>query len=585
MIYVTNTFLYKDVHLICILYTKKQNELYCSLKTRQMNFKHYAVPYEINSAYQKSVAYFSMEFAVHQPLKIYSGGLGYLSGSHLRSAYELKQNLIGVGILWKYGYYDQARNQDQTLQIQWNEKIYSFLEDTGIKYQIEIHGHPVWVKAFYLNPETFKTAPLFLLSTDIPENDYVSQTITHRLYDANVATKVAQFILLGIGGAKLMDEINFNPSLYHLNEAHGVSAAFYLHNKFGAKEEVTQRLVFTTHTPEEAGNEKHDLQLCEKMGYFCHMPIEEVKEMAGVTDDKFNHSLAALRYAKLANGVSQLHGEVSREMWNKHEGICEIKAITNAQNWKYWADKKLYTYMQENNAELFDDRKQYLKQRSMEMVADQTGKLFNPKTFTIVWARRFAGYKRAELLTRDKERFTKLVTNTQYPVQFIWAGKPYPLDYPAISDFNFLVNLSKEYKNVAVCIGYELALSKQLKQVSDVWLNNPRVPREASGTSGMTAAMNGSLNFSTNDGWIREFIKDGENGFVVPIVDYDNMTTQDQDEYDMEQLFDILENKILPAYYDQPDHWRTLVQNGMKDVQVQFDSNRMAREYYEILYK
>jgi starch phosphorylase len=138
---------------------------------------------------------------------------------------------------------------------------------------------------------------------------------------------------------------------------------------------------------------------------------------------------------------------------------------------------------------------------------------------------------------------------------------------------------------VAVCIGYELALSKQLKQVSDVWLNNPRVPREASGTSGMTAAMNGSLNFSTNDGWIREFIKDGENGFVVPIADYDNMSTQDQDDYDMNALFDILENKILPAYYDQPDHWRTLIQNGMKDVQVQFDSNRMAREYYEILYK
>jgi len=550
-----------------------------------MNFKHYAVPYAVDSAYQKPVAYFSMEFAVHQPLKIYSGGLGYLSGSHLRSAYELKQNLIGVGILWKYGYYDQARNQDQTLQIQWNEKIYSFLEDTGIKYQIQIHGHPVWVKAFYLNPETFKTAPLFLLSTDIPENDYVSQTITHRLYDANVATKVAQFILLGVGGAKLMDELNFNPELYHLNEAHGVSAAFYLHNKYGTKEEVTKRLVFTTHTPEEAGNEKHDLQLCEKMGYFCDMPIEQVKEIAGVTDDKFNHSLAALRYAKLANGVSQLHGEVSREMWNKHEGVCEIKAITNAQNWKYWADKKLYRYMEENNAELFDDRKLYLKQRSMEIVADQTGKLFNPKTFTIVWARRFAGYKRAELLTRDRERFTKLVNNTQYPVQFIWAGKPYPLDYPAISDFNFLVNLSKEYKNVAVCIGYELALSKQLKQVSDVWLNNPRVPREASGTSGMTAAMNGSLNFSTNDGWIREFIKDGENGFVVPIADYDNMSTQDQDDYDMNALFDILENKILPAYYDQPDHWRTLIQNGMKDVQVQFDSNRMAREYYEILYK
>jgi starch phosphorylase len=550
-----------------------------------MSFNQFKVPYPINDLYSKSVAYFSMEFAVHQPLKIYSGGLGYLSGSHLRSAYELKQNLIGVGILWKYGYYDQARNQDQTLQIQWNEKLYSFLEDTQIKYQVEIHGHPVWVKVYYLNPNTFKSAPLFLLSTDIPENDYVSQTITHRLYDANVATKVAQFILLGVGGAKLMDELNFNPELYHLNEAHGISAAFYLHQKLGSKEEVTKRLVFTTHTPEEAGNEKHDLHLCEKMGYFCGMNLDEVKQIAGVTDDKFNHSLAALRYAKLANGVSQLHGDVSRNMWMHQEGICNITNITNAQNWKYWADKQLYKAMEENDNETFADRKQFLKHRAMDIIADQTGKLFNPDVFTIVWARRFAGYKRAELLTRDKARFTALVKNAKYPVQFVWAGKPYPLDYPAISDFNFLVNLSKEYNNVAVCIGYELTLSKQLKQVSDVWLNNPRVPREASGTSGMTAAMNGSVNFSTNDGWIREFIKNGENGFVVPMADYDNMSTQEQDQYDMEKLYEILENEILPMYYDHPEKWREIVQNGMKDVRVQFDSNRMAKEYYEILYK
>ena len=550
-----------------------------------MNFRQFQVPYQVSESYNKSVAYFSMEFAVHQPLKIYSGGLGYLSGSHLRSAFELKQNLIGIGILWKYGYYDQSRNQDQTLQIQWNEKIYSFLEDTGIKFQIEIHGHPVWVKAMYLNPNTFQTAPLFLLTTDIPENDYISQTITHRLYDANVATKVAQFILLGVGGAKLIDELNFNPSVYHLNEAHGVSAAFYLHKKYGAREEVTKRLVFTTHTPEEAGNEKHDLQLCERMGYFCGMHIDEVKNLLDITDDKFNHTLAALRYARFANGVSKLHGEVSRHMWEKYEDICEITSITNAQNWLYWSDKKLYRFMEEGKYEEFLDRKLYLKQRAMEIVADQTGKLFNPKVLTIVWARRFAGYKRAELLTRDRDRFNALMNNKKYPVQFIWAGKPYPLDYPAISDFNYLVNLSKEYPNMAVCVGYELALSKSLKQVSDVWLNNPRVPREASGTSGMTAAMSGSVNVSTNDGWIREFIKDKQNGFVVSLENYDHMTTTEQDEYDMNQLFDILENQILPMYYDNHADWNKVVHQGMKDVRIEFDSNRMAREYYEILYK
>ena len=550
-----------------------------------MDFKTYQVPYPVDERYNKKVAYFSMEFAIHQPLKIYSGGLGFLAGSHLRSAFELRQNLVGIGILWKYGYYDQARNQDQTLHVTWMEKNYSFLQDTGIKYQITIHEHPVWVKIMYLPPQTFQSAPLFLMTTDIPENDYVSQTITHRLYDANVATKVAQFILLGVGGAKLLDEIGFKPDVYHLNEAHGVSAAFYLYNKYGQDiEKVRERLVFTTHTPEEAGNEKHDIYLCHKMSYFCGLSVDEVKRVTGMPDDQFNHSLAALRFARIANGVSQLHGEVSRHMWAKYDDICDILSITNAQNWRYWADKQLYKAREEGNDWAFDDRKKYLKKRAFDIVADQTGKLFDPNVFTIVWARRFAGYKRANLITRDIERFNALMSNSKYPVQIIWAGKPYPVDYPAISEFNELVHLSKNYKNMAVMIGYELSLSKRLKQAADCWLNNPRVPREASGTSGMTASMNGAVNFSTNDGWIPEFMMHGNNGFVVPEADYSKMTVQEQDQYDLDQVYDILQNQILPLYYDDPATWRQIVKNGMRDVQFQFDSNRMANEYYELLY-
>lgn len=548
-------------------------------------FHNYTVPYQVDERYSKKVAYFSMEFAVHQPLKIYSGGLGFLSGSHLRSAYELKQNLIGIGILWKFGYYDQARNQDQTLQVQWNEKIYNYLEDTGIKFQIPIHDHPVWVKAYYLNPSTFNSAPLFLLSTDLPENDYVSQTICHRLYDANTATKVAQFILLGIGGAKLIDELNFNPDVYHLNEAHAMSSVFYLYKKLGSVEEIKKKLVFTTHTPEEAGNEKHDIFLCEKMSYFYGMPLEKVRQLTGIYDDQFNHSLAALRFARIANGVSQLHGEVSRQMWGHYDNVAPIKAITNAQNWKYWADKQLYRFMEEGNDFGFDDRKRHLKKSAFDIVADQTGKLLDPDVLTIVWARRFAGYKRAELLTRDLARFERLINNIDRPVQIIWAGKPYPLDYPAISDFNHLVHLSKSYKNVAVCIGYELALSKRLKQAADIWLNNPRVPREASGTSGMTAAMNGAVNLSTHDGWICEFINHGNNGFVVPPIDYSAVHVQEQDQYDLDQLYKILEEQVVPLYYGNKDTWRQIVKNGMRDVRIQFDSNRMAHEYYEEMYK
>lgn len=550
-----------------------------------MDFKNYTMPYRINPDYSKKVAYFSMEFAIDQALKIYSGGLGFLAGSHMKSAYNLKQDLVGIGILWKFGYYDQQRNHDQTLQPTWTRKMYSFLQDTGIKYQITIHSAPVWVKVYYLDPEIFHTAPMFFLSTDVPENDHISKTICHRLYDANESTKIAQYILLGKGGAKLLDLMNFDRDVYHLNEAHGLPAAFYLLKKYeGDLQKVKEKLVFTTHTPEEAGNEKHNLFMCHDMSYFSGLSIDEVKSIEGVEDDRFNHSLCALRMARIANGVSQLHGVVSREMWSKYPGICEIKAITNAQEYKYWADKPLYQSKDEDDDALFDFRKKYLKKRFFKIVADQTGNLFDPNVFTIVWARRFAGYKRADLLLHDKERFEKLLNNPKYPVQIVWAGKPYPMDYSAISTFNSLVEESKNYKNMAVLTGYELALSKSMKQGSDLWLNNPRVPREASGTSGMTAAMNGSVNLSTDDGWIPEFAKHGENSFVVPKCDYQNMSIYDQDNYDLNKLYEILENEIIPMYYDRPDEWRKVQQTAMDDVKDAFNSDRMADEYYQQIY-
>lgn len=550
-----------------------------------MDFRNFKTPYSITKKYSKKVAYFSMEFAIDQVLKIYSGGLGFLAGSHMKSAYNLKQDVIGIGILWKFGYYDQARNHDQTLQPTWTKKSYSFLEDTGIKFQIEIHSAPVWVKVWYLNPETFNTAPVFLLSTDVPENDHLSKTITHKLYDANESTKLAQYILLGKGGAKLLDEINANRDIYHLNEAHGLPAAFHLLKQYnGNLQKVKEKLVFTTHTPEEAGNEKHNINLCYDMSYFSGYSVDEVKQIEGLQDDQFNHSLCALKMARIANGVSQLHGVVSRAMWSKYPGICEIKSITNAQDFNYWADHSLYKSKDENKNEEFDHRKKHLKKRLFDIVADQSGNIFDPKVFTIVWARRFAGYKRADLLLHDKDRFYKLLNNPKYPVQIIWAGKPYPMDYTAISTFNTLVEESKHHKNMAVLTGYELALSKSLKQGSDLWLNNPRVPREASGTSGMTAAMNGSVNLSTDDGWIPEFAEHGKNSFVVSKADYNNMSIYEQDNYDLNALYDILEKEILPQYYDQPEDWRNVQYKAMADVQKDFNSDRMADEYYTNLY-
>jgi starch phosphorylase len=205
-------------------------------------------------------------------------------------------------------------------------------------------------------------------------------------------------------------------------------------------------LVFTTHTPEEAGNEKHNAYHCHQMSYFSGYSLNEVKAIEGEDDDMFNHSLCALRMARIANGVSQLHGVVSNEMWGKYPNICEIKAITNAQDYKYWADKPLYNARDEREDEEFDFRKKYLKKRTFRIVADQCGKLFDSNVFTMVWARRFAGYKRADLLFKTKKDSPNY-SNKKYPVQIIFAGKPYPMDYSAISTFNNLVEESKNQKH------------------------------------------------------------------------------------------------------------------------------------------
>ncbi len=218
-----------------------------------------------------------------------------------------------------------------------------------------------------------------------------------------------------------------------------------------------------------------------------------------------------------------------------------------------------------------------------EEVADQTGKLFDPDVLTLVWARRFAEYKRPWLLTYDMERFRALVMNTDRPIQIIWAGKPFPLDYRAVSMFNDLILMSKEFKNVAVLTGYELRLSKMLKQGSDVWLNTPRWGREASGTSGMSAGINGSVHFSIADGWHAEFQKDGINSFTIPHAD-PSLPIEEQDRLDYLAMMDKLENVILPMYYDNQKEWVNIVKNGMNDIHGYFTSSRMVVEYYEKLY-
>ena len=540
--------------------------------------------FPFNEKYKKAVAYFSMEFAIDQSLKLYSGGLGFLAGSHLRSAFELKQNLLGIGMLWTYGYYDQLRDKEAQMKPEFIEKQYSFLTDTGIVFTVPVHDTPVHVKAYLLRPETFGSAPLFLLSTDISENDNLSRTITHRLYDSNEATRIAQSIILGIGGAMLLDILELTPEVYHMNEGHAIPLNFYLYAKHKSLEEVKKRVVFTTHTPEMAGNESHSYSILKDMSFFYHMQEHEVKYVLGLEGDNFNYTLGALKFARKANGVSKIHGEVANQMWGHNQGICEITSITNAQNKTYWKDDLFEEALLANDDQKLALRKKEMKKALFKVVADQCGKLFDENVLTIVWARRFAGYKRADLVMFNWPRFLTLINNINQPIQIIWAGKPYPEDYSAIGLFNQIINRVKPLANCAVLTGYELGLSALLKKGSDVWLNNPKMYHEASGTSGMAAAMNGSINLSLPDGWVPEFAINNENCFVIQKAD-DNLSYAEKDQVENNNLLNSIEKIVIPLYYNDQSGWLNIVKSASKQIVPYFDSGRMADEYYEVMYK
>jgi len=546
----------------------------------QLPFSH---PYPINPLYQKKVAYFCMEFGIHQALKTYSGGLGFLAGSQLRSAFELQQNLIGIGILWKYGYYDQVRKPDQTMYVLFQEKVYGFLEKTDIRLTIKVSGHEVNVAVFYLPPSTFGVAPIFFLSTDVPENDYLSKTICHKLYDSNPETKAASAILLGDGGAKLLDLLGWQPDVYHLNESNALPLAFHLYQRFKSVTEVKKRMVFTNHTPEGGGNEKSNVSFLEKLGFFVGLEIDEVKRIAHIDGIEMDHTITALRMSGKANAVSKMHLENSLSVWEKYNTDCKLMSITNAQSFTFWADKFMYKCINKGDDTKLVQRKKEGKKQLFEEIADQSGEMYDENVITIVFAKRFGGYKRPELLLHNLERFERLVSNKKYPVQIVWAGKPYPMDFTSIAVFDKIVNICKTYPNCSILVGYEMKLSKLLKLGADVWLNTPRITHEASGTSGMSAAMNGAVNLSIPDGWFPEFVRDGINGFSIPAAN-PSLPDHELDEADANSLYDILEKTVIPMYYDNPAGWLDIVKNGMKDIIPQFDSIRLAKEYYEKLY-
>ena len=526
-----------------------------------------------------NVAYFSMEIALDQSLKIYSGGLGFLAGSHMLSAGYLQMPMVGVTMLWSYGYYDQRIAQDGQVEVAYIRKYYDFLKDTNATTEVEIFGEKVKVKAFLVEPELFGACPVYLLTTDIEGNSEWAKSISHKLYDGNEKIRIAQETVLGVAGVRILQQIGYNFDVVHMNEGHALPAAFELLRQYnGNLEEVKKKTVFTTHTPVAAGNEVHWVDTLMEGGFFAGCSRERAVELGG---ENFSLTVAALRMSRIANAVSQLHGLVANKMWEWVDGRCPIRAITNAVNLHYWQDPRI---KEANTPEKLLAVKREMKAELFEYVANVAGKRFDPDVLTITWARRFADYKRAWLILMDKDRITRLLDENK--IQIIFAGKFHPDDVMGKEMFNKLLNRSHSLKNVVVLPGYELELSGKLKRGSDIWLNTPLRPFEASGTSGMSANANGALHLSTFDGWTVEGTFDGINGYTIEYPELDDeMPWEERHWKDHECMMNKIENEIIPTYYENKAEWARLMQQAIRTSEAYFNSDRMVVEYYNRLYK
>lgn len=526
-----------------------------------------------------NVAYFSMEIALDQSLKIYSGGLGFLAGSHMLSAGYLQMPMVGVTMLWSYGYYDQRIAQDGQVEVAYIRKYYDFLEDTGVSTEVNIFGEKVKVKAYLVKPELFGSCPVYLLTTDIDGNSDWAKSISHKLYDGNEKIRIAQETVLGIAGVRILQQVGYKFDVVHMNEGHALPAAFeLLRQANGNLEEVKKKTVFTTHTPVAAGNEVHWVDTLLDGGFFAGCSRETAVKLGG---ENFSLTVAALRMSRLANAVSQLHGLVSNKMWEWVDGRCPIRAITNAVNLHYWQDDRI---KKADTAEKLLAVKREMKEELFEYVANVAGKRFDPDVLTITWARRFADYKRAWLILMDKDRINKLLDENK--IQIIFAGKFHPDDVMGKEMFNKLLNRSHSLKNVVVLPGYELELSGKLKRGSDIWLNTPLRPFEASGTSGMSANANGALHLSTFDGWTVEGTFNGINGYTIEYPELDDeMPWEERHWKDHECMMNIIENEIIPTYYENKQEWARMMRQAIRTSEAYFNSDRMVIEYYNRLYK
>jgi len=603
---------------------------------------------------RKTIAYFSMEYGLHEILPIYSGGLGVLAGDYLKQASDLGLPLVGVGLMYAEGYFSQRISEDG-----WQESINNPLNFSDLPVLPVSNGSGELVKVRVDFPDRSVNAriwelrvgrvPLYLLDSDLDENAPDDRKLTTRLYWSDLDLRVAQEVLLGIGGVRLLRALGLDPSVWHMNEPHAAFLTLERVRELVAtglsfKKAVAKTRkdnVFTTHTPVPAGNDEFPLWLIDKT-------ISNIWSDLGISRDQFvdlarhqqpwgeTYSMAilALRLSDGHNAVSELHGRVARKMWHflypevKEEEEVPITHITNGVHTPTWMARRLRVlfdkYLGEGWLDRLDDPVTWLKVdgipdnelwavrmhlkrklafyvlnrvRLRWMAGDlhpvqaiASGAMLDPYVLTIGFARRFATYKRAGLVFSDLQRLLDLVNRPNRPLQIIFAGKAHPADEPGkllIQEVYRIIKKAENGGRLVFLEDYDMNLARYLVQGVDVWMNTPRRPNEACGTSGMKAALNGALNFSVMDGWWREAYN-GANGWAIG-EDADPASGH-ADEADAESLYDTLENRIIPLYYtersaeDVPHKWVAMVKESLRTVAPQFSTRRMLKEYIDRLY-
>ncbi len=608
---------------------------------------------------ENPVAYFCAEYGVHNSLPNYSGGLGILAGDHLKSASDLNVPLVAIGLLYRYGYFRQKIAHDG-----WQEERYldvfdselaltPVLDDSGerLTVTVKIRGREVLAQAWLARIGRIK---LYLLDTNIASNSEIDRYITGHLYGGDAETRIIQEKVLGLGGVRLLRKLGIEPSVYHLNEGHSAFLTLELAREFLVEDEsrtfadamaaVREQCVFTTHTPVEAGNDvfsPEKLRGCFCDGYPASLRLTEEEFLSlGRTDPEnktewFGMTPLALRMTRSANGVSEKHGEVSRNLWLKMfpEGTnpadVPIRHITNGVHAPTWIAPSLKALYERHigtdwqslltdltawrnaieripDPELWQTHKQlkqllisFIRQRTfaketglLETINEHedTNRLLDPNVLTIGFARRVAAYKRWNLVMTDIERLLRLVDDPRRPVQFVFAGKAHPQDLTGKQLLQNLMSINHDsnWQNRAVFIeDYDQEVARYLVQGVDVWMNVPRRPLEASGTSGQKSAMNGGLNFSILDGWWIEGYN-GVNGFSIGELNVgDDQELIDAE--DAESLYHILEHQIVPEYYAHdengvPTEWVRRMKDALATLTTQFSSDRMVRDYVEKIY-